>query len=49
MAVPLSRAGSGGGDHLRDAGYNLKSLAIIDEMRPDGIVFRDEESTYQKS
>ena len=49
IGIVIEKGFQGGGDHLRDAGYNLKSLAIIDEMRPDGIVFRDEESTYQKS
>ena len=49
IGIVIEKGFQGGGDHLRDAGYNLKSLAIIDEMRPDGIVFRDEESTYQRS
>ncbi len=46
IGVVIEKGFQGGGDHLRDAGYNLKSLAIIDEMTPDGIVFRNEEATY---
>ena len=32
----------GGGDRLRAAGFNLKSLAIIDSAEPGHIVFREE-------
>ena len=46
IGIVIEKGFQGGGDHLRDAGYNLKSLAIIDEMSPEGIVFRDEEATY---
>ncbi len=40
IGIVIEKGFQGGGDHLRDAGYNLKSLAIIDEMSPDGIIFR---------
>ena len=33
----------GGGDRLRAAGVNLKSLAIIESAEPGNIVFRDED------
>ncbi len=32
-----------GGDKLREAGVNLKSLAIIEKAEPGCIVFRDDE------
>ena len=33
----------GGGDRLRAAGYDLKSLAIVESAQPGSIVFRDED------
>ena len=43
IGIVIEKGFQGGGDRLREAGYNLKSLAIIDEMSPDGLVFRKEE------
>ena len=43
IGIVIEKGFQGGGDRLRKAGYNLKSLAIIDEMSPDGLVFRKEE------
>ncbi len=40
IGIAIEKGFQGGGDKLREAGYNLQSLAIIDEMRPEGIVFR---------
>ena len=31
-----------GGDRLREQGYRIESLAIIDEMTDDGITFREQ-------
>ena len=36
----IEKGFQGGGDKLRKAGYRIESLAIIDEMSPDGIEFR---------
>ena len=43
IGIVIEKGFQGGGDRLREAGYNLKSLAIIDVMSPDGLVFRKEE------
>ena len=43
IGIVIEKGFQRGGDRLREAGYNLKSLAIIDEMSPDGLVFRKEE------
>ena len=40
IGIAVEKGFQGGGDKLREAGYNLQSLAIIDEMSPEGIVFR---------
>ena len=41
--VAVEKGFQGGGDRLRAAGINLKSLAIIESAEPGNIVFRDEE------
>lgn len=40
IGIAVEKGFQGGGDKLREAGYNLQSLAIIDEMSPESIVFR---------
>lgn len=43
IGVAIEKGFQGGGDKLRAAGYNLKSLAIIDEADPEkGFKFRGE-------
>ena len=45
-AVPgcaVEKGFQGGGDRLRAAGVNLKSLAIIESAEPGNIVFRDDD------
>ncbi len=43
IGVAIEKGFQGGGDKLRAAGYNLKSLAIIDEANPEkGFKFRGE-------
>lgn len=42
-AVAVEKGFQGGGDRLRAMGVNLRSLAIIDSITPEGgIIFRDE-------
>jgi xanthine phosphoribosyltransferase len=41
IGVVIEKGFQGGGDKLRDAGYNLKSLAIIDSMENQSLIFRD--------
>ena len=43
IGVAVEKGFQGGGDRLRKAGVNLKSLAIIESAEPGHIVFRDEE------
>lgn len=43
IGCAVEKGFQGGGDRLRAAGYNLKSLAIIESAEPGNIVFRDEE------
>lgn len=40
IGIAVEKGFQGGGDALRSRGYDVLSLAIIDEMSPDGIVFR---------
>ena len=40
IGVAIEKGFQGGGDRLREAGYNLHSLAIIQEMGDDFITFR---------
>ena len=46
VGVAVEKGFQGGGDKLRKAGYNLHSLAIIDEMdaKTNTVVFRHEEA-----
>lgn len=39
-AVQIEKCFSGAGDELRAAGFRVESLAMIESMGPDGIVFR---------
>jgi xanthine phosphoribosyltransferase len=41
IGVAIEKGFQGGGDKLREAVYNLKSLAIIDSMENQTLVFRD--------
>ncbi|MDL2324337.1 xanthine phosphoribosyltransferase [Ruminococcaceae bacterium OttesenSCG-928-A16] len=43
LGVAIEKGFQGGGDKLRKAGVNLRSLAIIDKADQDGIVFREEQ------
>lgn len=40
IGICIEKGFQGGGDELRKEGYNLYSLAVIDEMNEDGIKFR---------
>jgi len=42
VGCAVEKGFQGGGDRLRKAGVNLKSLAIIESAEPGRIVFRDE-------
>jgi len=42
IGIAVEKGFQGGGDGLREAGYNVKSLAIIEEASEGHIVFRDE-------
>ena len=41
LGIVIEKGFQGGGDKLREAGYNLHSLAVIDSMENCNIVFRD--------
>ena len=41
IGCAVEKGFQGGGDRLRAAGYNLKSLAIIESAEPGNIVFRE--------
>ena len=43
IGCAIEKGFQGGGDHLREMGVNLHSLAILDSAEPGNIVFRDEE------
>ena len=43
IGCAVEKGFQGGGDRLRAAGINLKSLAIIESAEPGNIVFRDEQ------
>ena len=43
IGCAVEKGFQGGGDRLRAAGVNLKSLAIIESAEPDHIVFRDDD------
>ena len=40
MVAAIEKGFQGGGDALRKKGINVLSLAIIDKMSPDGLIFR---------
>ena len=42
IGCAVEKGFQGGGDRLREAGVNLRSLAIIESAEPGSIVFRDE-------
>ena len=42
VGCAVEKGFQGGGDRLREAGVNLKSLALIESAQPGQIVFRDE-------
>ncbi len=41
IGVVIEKGFQGGGDKLREAGYNVQSLAIIDSMENETVRFRD--------
>jgi len=41
IGIVIEKGFQGGGDKLRDAGYNVQSLAIIDSMENETVIFRD--------
>ena len=41
IGIVIEKGFQGGGDKLREAGYNVHSLAIIDSMENNTVVFRD--------
>ena len=41
IGIAVEKGFQPGGQRMRDAGYNLKSLAIIDKADENGIVFRE--------
>ena len=43
IGCAVEKGFQGGGDRLRAAGYDLKSLAIVESAQPGSIVFRDED------
>ena len=43
IGIAVEKGFQGGGDGLRNDGYNVKSLAIIEEASEGHIVFRDEQ------
>ena len=43
VGCAVEKGFQGGGDRLRAAGVNLKSLAIIESAEPGNIVFRDDD------
>lgn len=43
IGVAIEKGFQPGGQKLRDAGYDLKSLAIIESATEDGFVFREQE------
>ncbi|MPM30801.1 Xanthine phosphoribosyltransferase [bioreactor metagenome] len=42
IGIAIEKGFQKGGEILRSEGYNLKSLAIIDDMKDGKITFRDE-------
>jgi len=44
IGIAIEKGFQSGGQLIRDTGQNLKSLAIIDKMDENGIVFREQEN-----
>lgn len=44
IGIAIEKGFQQGGRMLRGEGYNLKSLAIVDELKPGSIRFRDQEN-----
>ncbi len=42
IGCAVEKGFQGGGDKLREAGVNLRSLAVIESAEPGSIVFREE-------
>jgi len=42
IGIAVEKGFQPGGQNMRDAGYNLKSLAIIDKADENGIIFRED-------
>jgi len=42
IGIAIEKGFQQGGKLLRDEGYNLKSLVIVDELKPGSIKFRDQ-------
>ena len=43
IGIAVEKGFQGGGDRLREAGFNYHALAVIEKADEDGIIFRDEE------
>ncbi len=43
IGIVVEKGFQGGGDKLRDAGYNYHALAVIEKAAPDHIEFREED------
>ena len=43
IGVAVEKGFQGGGDRLREAGFNYHALAVIEKADEDGIIFRDDE------
>ena len=43
IGIVIEKGFQQGGSILRAQGYNLKSLAIVDQLKPDNIKFRVQE------
>ncbi|MCQ2478621.1 MAG: xanthine phosphoribosyltransferase, partial [Clostridia bacterium] len=41
LTAAVEKGFQGGGDKLREAGFRVESLAVIDAMSPEKIVFRN--------
>ena len=41
VKIAIEKGFQKGGDNLREQGYRIESLAIIDEMSPSAIEFRE--------
>ncbi len=41
-AIAIEKGFQGGGDALRAEGYRIESLAIVDEMTDDAVIFREQ-------